>query len=103
MEKSNGAGDADGRVRDCVLESSQEDLTNRDEEWNLGTPEGMYPGQWEQPVERHSGGLGWEGQMAEPQQGLTREGGDGRGELTECQGTKDSLKGLQLAQRVMGE
>lgn len=100
MEKNNGAGDADGRVRDCVLESSQEDLTNRDEEWNLGTPEGNSGNsQWKDTQVD----LVWEDQMAEPQQGLTKEGGDGRRELTESQGAKDSLKGLQRAQRVMGE
>lgn len=47
--------------------------------------------------------LAWEDQMAEPQQGLMKEGGDGLRELTESQSTKDSLEGLQLAQRVMGE
>lgn len=62
--KFGGAEDADGRVRDCVLGSSQEDLTNRVRNGTWGLlkwKSGNSRRKLQQQVV-----LAWKGQMAEP-------------------------------------
>lgn len=68
VEKNGGAEDTDGRVRDCVLGSSQEDLTNRVRngtwgllKWNSVVNSGNSRRKLQQQIV-----LAWKGQMAEP-------------------------------------
>ena len=65
VEKNGGAEDADGRVRDCVLESSREDLTNgvRNGTWEL--LKGCIPNSGNSRRKGTQVVLAWKSQMAE--------------------------------------